>query len=253
MSYPRLVTTRNERDLRGVTFDFWNTLVHESGDALVPARLDAVSASLEEAGVSLEREAIAAAHAVAFARYQESWIANRQFVFQDAAVLMAEELRLEERMTSALLDGFLAGGRAAALRICDGAQECLAALRARGLRTAIICDIGLTPSSILIEWLERFGLHESFDALVFSDVVGIYKPEPAMFSMALEAMGGLAPSAVAHVGDRRRTDVQGAARSGLLPVRYRGVFDDLDQALDDAPIVVDDLAELPVALGFAST
>lgn len=242
----------DKRDIRGVTFDFWNTLVHEVGDALVPARLDALLESLDGVGVTFERDVLMAAHEVAFARYQESWIANQQFVIQDAAVVMAGELGLGGWLVEVLSEGFLVGGRTAALRVCPGATECLEVLRAHGLKTAIICDIGLTPSTILMERLEEFGLASSFDAFVFSDVHGSYKPGPSVFSAALSAMGGLTPSSVAHIGDRRRTDVGGAANAGILPIRYRGVFDDLDAALPDAPLVIDRLDQVPAALRLAT-
>lgn len=241
--------SRSRRGLTGVTFDLWNTLVFEDGDALVPARLAAIAGLLDERGESRGEDVLAAAHQMAFARYQTAWIGNQQFVVEDAAALMADELGLGAEYSAVLVEGMCAGGRAAVLRVCDGAVDCLATIRGQGLKTAIICDIGLTPSFVLMEWLERFQLHDAFDAFVFSDVVGTYKPEPAVFRAALQAMGDLRASDVAHVGDRRRTDVEGALNSGLLAVRYRGVFDDVDETFTEAPVIIDSLSELPSALG----
>ena len=54
--------------------------------------------------------------------------------------------------------------------------------------------------------------------VVDSAVVGVAKPDPAIFSIALDALGVPASETVLHVGDSLRYDVAGALAAGLQPV-----------------------------------
>jgi putative hydrolase of the HAD superfamily len=54
--------------------------------------------------------------------------------------------------------------------------------------------------------------------VVDSAVVGVAKPDPAIFGIALEALGVPADGTVLHVGDSLRYDVAGARAAGLQPV-----------------------------------
>jgi putative hydrolase of the HAD superfamily len=54
--------------------------------------------------------------------------------------------------------------------------------------------------------------------VVDSEVAGVAKPDPAIFRIALDALGVPAGRDVLHVGDSLRYDVAGAAAAGLRPV-----------------------------------
>jgi putative hydrolase of the HAD superfamily len=56
--------------------------------------------------------------------------------------------------------------------------------------------------------------------VIDSAVVGVYKPDPAIFALALDALGLPAAdrSTVVHVGDSLRYDVAGAIAAGVRPV-----------------------------------
>jgi putative hydrolase of the HAD superfamily len=54
--------------------------------------------------------------------------------------------------------------------------------------------------------------------IVDSAVAGVAKPDPAIFGIALEALGVPASKTVLHVGDSVRYDVAGALAAGLQPV-----------------------------------
>jgi putative hydrolase of the HAD superfamily len=49
-------------------------------------------------------------------------------------------------------------------------------------------------------------------------VVGVAKPDPGIFRIALDALDVPADGAVLHVGDSLRYDVAGALAAGLQPV-----------------------------------
>jgi putative hydrolase of the HAD superfamily len=54
--------------------------------------------------------------------------------------------------------------------------------------------------------------------IIDSAVVGIAKPEPGIFHLALDALGLPADGTVLHVGDSLRYDVAGALAAGVRPV-----------------------------------
>jgi putative hydrolase of the HAD superfamily len=55
------------------------------------------------------------------------------------------------------------------------------------------------------------------EVVVDSQVVGVEKPDPTIFSHALDAMR-LDPARCLYVGDSVRNDVRGARAAGLVPV-----------------------------------
>jgi len=64
---------------------------------------------------------------------------------------------------------------------------------------------------------EIWGLSFYLDTLVVSDVVGLHKPDPRIFAVALDALQVPAKEAV-YVGDDYEADVQGARAAGIQPV-----------------------------------
>ena len=80
-----------------------------------------------------------------------------------------------------------------------------------------------------------------------SAVVGVAKPDPAIFRIALDALGVPADRAVLHVGDSLRYDVAGALAAGLQPVHMDPYG--FCPAPDGHPHVrsLAELAELPVS------
>ena len=229
-----------------VTFDFWNTLMWEEPGSLREKRLEAWRESLGP----VDSEALERAHDAAHQEYVDSWVAGRQFRVEEAVEHMLDGTNgaLREDSAAALVEGFSEGGRRAAVHPSSGVHDCLEALHAADVRLGIVCDIGLTPSPVVRELLERAGLLRYFDGMSFSDEVGHYKPHPAIFEHALAGLGGVPAGNAAHVGDRVRTDVDGAASMGMTAVRYNGVYED-ELAGQRDEVVVEDLRELPRLFG----
>ncbi len=65
--------------------------------------------------------------------------------------------------------------------------------------------------------LDILGIEQLFDAIVISGEVGIAKPDPSIFALALHKLG-VGPEKAWHVGDSLRTDVAGALGTGLTAV-----------------------------------
>jgi putative hydrolase of the HAD superfamily len=239
--------------LDGVTFDYWNTLMHEDG-TMVALRREAWAARLGSAGIAVAEHELDVAFEGAWRRFTQAWEANRQYRIDDAARDLLADLGLEH------LDADLHGQLVADLDViaeraelvpAAGIEGCLRTLRDAGLRIGIVCDVGMTPSTSLRRQLERHGLLELFDHWSFSDEVGWYKPAPQIFEHALAGLGLADPTRAAHVGDLLRTDVAGAKAMGMVAVRYRGLSDDTGDADVDPDLVCDHHDDLPGLLGLA--
>src|SRR5215218_1016031 len=81
---------------------------------------------------------------------------------------------------------------------CDpDAPRVIDGLKGRGLLVAVISN---TEDGRVREALEAAGLADRFDVVVVSHLVGVSKPDPAIFRHALELLG-VEPDAAVFVGD----------------------------------------------------
>lgn len=239
------------RRVEAITFDYWNTLVHETPGQLRGLRLDAWERMLDAAGQPVARVVIEAAVDDSWRTFDASWQANHQYRASDAAALVLSklDLALDTAQRDELIDVFVTVGASAQLPSTPNVDIALRTLKEAGVRIGIICDVGMTPSTILREHLEKHDLLGWFDHWSFSDEVGVYKPDRRIFDHALAGLGDIDPHAAAHVGDLRRTDVAGAQALGMLAVRYTGVNDDpRTDGQPEADVVIADHALLAPAL-----
>jgi FMN phosphatase YigB (HAD superfamily) len=107
---------------------------------------------------------------------------------------------------------------APAFQTLGAAQGLLEALRSRGIKTGVILNSWPDPGRVLRRDIERAGLAELLDVIVISSEVGLRKPDPAIFRLALDQLG-VDPADAMFVGDRLETDVQGAANLGMTTIQ----------------------------------
>ena len=93
------------------------------------------------------------------------------------------------------------------------AGPALRALRDRGLRLIAVSNWDCSLPRVL----ERCGLDGMLDGTVTSAGAGARKPDPAIFSAALE-LAGCEPEEAVHVGDTEEEDVAGARAAGIRPL-----------------------------------
>lgn len=100
-------------------------------------------------------------------------------------------------------------------RAVAGAAELLAAVKQRA-------RIGIVSNNLLDEQQEKLrtcALDAFVDALVVSEEIGVSKPDPAIFRVALERIG-CAPGDAVMVGDSWSADVTGARAAGIRAVWF---------------------------------
>lgn len=231
-----------------VTYDYWNTIFRAPDPEVSKGRrADWLAAvlrrfELEVADVRL-REAI---DQVARSAH-DNWVANRSYYAPHASseLLRLLDIEAEAELLDAVIASFNGGDEPPVVEPTPDIGSTLRALRERGVRIGIVCDVGMAPSTLLRRHLETHGILSFFDHWSFSDEVGVFKPDRRIFDHALAGLGVDDPSRAVHVGDLRRTDVAGAQAVGMTAVRYRGSNDDPGQPGDpEADHVIDDHAEL---------
>ena len=93
------------------------------------------------------------------------------------------------------------------------AAEALALAHESGLRTAVISNSNGTVADIL----RTLGLARHLDFVIDSSQVGVEKPDPRIFQIALDR-AGLQPQEAAYVGDLYSIDVLGSRAAGLYAI-----------------------------------
>ncbi|MFH5181940.1 HAD-IA family hydrolase [Paenibacillus sp. TAB 01] len=101
-------------------------------------------------------------------------------------------------------------------QLFNDVAECLPKLQERGLRLGIISNFAPTLSSIL----KHKGILHYFDPVIVSTEVGLEKPNPAIFELAL-ARAGLSASEVLYVGDHDRNDIWAPNQAGIDAVKIK--------------------------------
>ncbi len=95
-------------------------------------------------------------------------------------------------------------------KVPDGLPDALQALRLTGVRVALVSN----SEGMLDSLFSALGIRACFDFLGDSGVVGVEKPDPAFFAMALAACKSTSDRAL-HLGDTFATDVLGARAAGI--------------------------------------
>jgi putative hydrolase of the HAD superfamily len=121
----------------------------------------------------------------------------------------------------------MAGGGAAREAVVAATRR----LRDRGLRTALVTNNAREFSR---GWRSLIPIAELFDAVIDSSEVGVRKPDPAIFSLALRELGGIAPEDAIFLDDFPG-NVAAARRLGMRGVLVeadpRGALEELERLL----------------------
>jgi putative hydrolase of the HAD superfamily len=97
--------------------------------------------------------------------------------------------------------------------IADDTHDALTRLRQAGLRLGVVSN----SDGRVEEALEAAGLRPYFDVVVDSTLIGVEKPDPAIFRAALAALE-VPPEAALYVGDLYEIDVLGANAASIPAV-----------------------------------
>lgn len=122
----------------------------------------------------------------------------------------------------------------------EDAAPTLSTLRERGIATAILSN---GDPKMLDAAVSHAGLHGHLDHVLSVDAVGIYKPDPRCYQLAVDAFG--VPAGAIGFVSANAWDVAGAAYFGLC-VCHLNRFSQPPEHLPARPLaVINGLSELP--------
>ena len=131
------------------------------------------------------------------------------------------------------------------LTLIDGAADVLKHFKEKGLKIGLVSNT-IFPGKYHLGELKKFGLYPYLDAHFFSSDVGVRKPHPKIFQLALDKLE-IDPSEGVFIGDRLKEDVGGAQDVGMKGIlKYHEGRDYTVPVTPDAQVT--DLKELPQAI-----
>ena len=243
--------------LKAITFDLWDTIVHDDSDEPKRKAQGLRSKKAERRHLlwealnrqsAIEPERVTLAYDVADAAF------NRVWHDQHVTWTIGERLQvILKGLGRALPDADFAGVVRAHEEmevdirpdLVPGIAAALQALHGR-YKTCVVSDAIVSPARCLKKLLESYDLARHFDGFVFSDVVGRSKPHRAMFEDAARQMGVTLPEIV-HIGDRDHNDVKGPQKLGMKAILFTATRPaDRDNTTADA--ICDRHADLPAII-----
>ena len=240
--------------IEGVTFDWWNTVARtspEQDQALRALRIERMRPVL--AGPSSARtigdQELFSAYDRQTEQLADAWARN---------VDLSPNEQIAAFLRFAGLDGHGASAAGPPAEAFGGALlqippslfphviESLEWLQREGYAVGLVSNTGRTWGRYLRRVQDDLGIGKYFDARVFSDELGVRKPDRRIFEAAIADLG-LPPDRVVHVGDDVAADVAGAKESGMRAVWFNtGFWKGVTTDRADAEIA--DHADLPALL-----
>ena len=132
---------------------------------------------------------------------------------------MLSDLQWETAPTLEMLSNYWYGGSPYCMQPRYGMKSTLERLAERGISLGIISN---GQSAVQNATLDVLNIRHLLRAIVISEDVGLRKPDPAIFQLALMRVNA-APENALYVGDHPLVDVEGARLAGLHAVWLSGV------------------------------
>jgi HAD superfamily hydrolase (TIGR01549 family) len=218
------------QDARWLFFDLGNTLISE--EAATEHRIQQLVSSLERSGTHCSIEDVRSALRKASEEFAPRLITRAIEKLTDNLELR-KLIEAEARYPKELEAPY------------DGAEQTLRALSARW-KIGVIAN----QSAGTEERLRKWGLMPFISICLSSAEVGLEKPDPAIFELAL-SQAGCTPLRAVMIGDRLDNDIRPARLLGWKTIRMAqgfGRFQSPRDALDEADLAVENVKLLIPAL-----
>lgn len=205
--------TNELKDIKAIFFDAGGTLIHLDSARLSKRLSDELGCELTLAGFP-RAQSLAMAEV---ARLVAEGAGSTEQLKRQFYTTLLPQIGLAQADLSKAVECALKLAHAEMLwrRADPATAPILRELKRRSLALAIVSNSDGRIESAFAQ----AGLTEHFDFFIDSFLVGVEKPDPAIFRFALER-AAVAPHEAAYVGDLYAVDVVGARAAGLLPILY---------------------------------
>ena len=103
------------------------------------------------------------------------------------------------------------------VEIVAGAPETIRELKQRGFLLGIITDTAM-PYSRKLTWFDQHGFGDLWDTIISSREMGMRKPAPSMYEMALSQVG-VTPEQAVFIG-HKQSELEGAKNVGMRTIAF---------------------------------
>lgn len=235
----------NMHAIKAVTFDLWDTVIHDDSDE--PKRASRGLRSKKEERRHLLWEALNAIDPIALDEVRLAYdVGDAAFnrVWHDQHVTWTIRERLGvilsgigRALPDDVFDRLVIDHEEMELRVApdpiEGVGDALEEISKR-FKLAVVSDAIVSPGRCLRQWLAMHDLERYFSGFAFSDEVGRSKPHRDMFAAAAEQLG-VAIEEMVHVGDRDHNDVKGPQALGMQAILFTATrAQDRDRTSADA-------------------
>jgi len=228
-----------------ISFDFWGTLYHNK-PSLVEKQNTVIQQFLKRASFDdALLDKVSKAISFAWTKWDVLWKEEyRTLAVHDwlAIVLEYLEVELSEDFFTTCCSELQALLFTGNTKEIPGVRPILESLYTH-YKLSIISDTGIESGDYMRRLIRKDKL-DYFDYAVFSNEFGRSKPHSSLFN-ALLTYFQLEPEEVVHIGDLRRTDIEGAKSVGMHTIRFSGCKNDENSMYNEADFVIDDYALLP--------
>jgi putative hydrolase of the HAD superfamily len=240
--------------ITAITFDLWDTLIHDDSDEPKRKRMGLRTKRAERRHMvwqalneveSIDEATATLAYDVMESAFNHVWhVQHVNWTVRERVDVILAGLR--RTLPAKAIDAIVRAHEEMELEVMPdpvpGAAEAVADL-ARDFRLAVVSDAIVSPGRCLRRWLDANGMKEYFTGFAFSDEVGHSKPHRSMFESAASQLG-VALGEIVHIGDRDHNDVKGPHALGMKAILFTATRDrDRDTTTADA--ICSSHAELP--------
>lgn len=198
------------------SFDLWMTIIKSNPD-FKPKRAELLKGKFQINKSLTEINSVTRRYDILFNTISEK---TGHHIPRDAVfLLILEELGIEIQFVSLeqLDDFFYESDRMflnhLPLIIWDGIIELLETIKNEGKSASILSNTAFIHGKVLREVLQRLNLYDFFSFMIFSDEVGISKPNVKIFELMylkILDLRKLEKSQILHIGDNKLADYEGA-------------------------------------------
>jgi putative hydrolase of the HAD superfamily len=206
------MSTHGKQPLEAVVFD--------AGGTLIRLDFEWMATALAQSGITAAPEALRHAEIEGRRRYDASHGADGderarlggpgdvRVYFGGMLVAAGVSPHLADPVVTRLLAREKSSGLWS--RPMEGARQAIDGVAGMGLRRAVVSN-----SDGRAEWhLQNAGVRDGIEFVVDSHLVGVQKPDPRIFRIALERLA-VAPERALYVGDIRSVDEAGSQAAGM--------------------------------------
>jgi putative hydrolase of the HAD superfamily len=222
-----IILNAGKSSIKAVTFDLWETLLFEKDEANLrrtAARCRNLVQALDKLGVGVSLKQMASAMDETASTLKKVWETNEDVTHLDQIRLILKHalkssVAINDEWMGELSSAYVSPIFKVRPYLNPDVPEVLRRFKDQNKLVGLICNTGLTPGTAIRRFLEEEGVARYFDLMVFSDEVGIRKPDPRIFRSVAHKFK-VSPHNIVHIGDNLRVDVWGAKNAGFKAIYF---------------------------------